>query len=234
MRVINGASATAFFVDTGVIDATCIAVDGCPCQPHSGRRFPIAQGQRLDLLVDIANESGAFPIVAQVEASRARTGIVLATAGGEVTKLAALAPEAAGHTDLSLDEQLRAARPLATRPADKIFHLMLGEEPGYRWTINGRVHGDHRALEANLGDRVELVFDNPSSMMHPMHLHGHHFQVVATRGERFSGPMRDTVIVPPRSPVTVAVDFDKPGRWFLHCHHFYHMENGMMTEINVT
>jgi FtsP/CotA-like multicopper oxidase with cupredoxin domain len=234
LRVINGATATAFFIDTGVVDATCIAVDGSPCQPHSARRFPIAQGQRLDLVFGIPKEGGAFPVVAQVEASHARTGIVLATVSGKVTKVAGFAPKAAGHTDLSLDEQLRSARPLASKPADKIFHLMLGEEPGYRWTIDGRVHGDHRALEANLGDRVELVFNNPTSMMHPMHLHGHHFQVVATRGARFSGPMRDTVIVPPRSPVTVAVDLDKPGRWFLHCHHLYHMANGMMTEINVT
>ena len=73
---------------------------------------------------------------------------------------------------------------------------------------------------------------NPSMMMHPMHLHGHHFQVVEINGWRFQGPMRDTVIVPPMAMVTVAFDA-APGQWLLHCHHLYHMATGMMTELQV-
>ena len=45
--------------------------------------------------------------------------------------------------------------------------------------------------------------------------------------------MRDTVIVPPGAMVTVAVQFDKPGDWYLHCHHLYHMAGGMMTSVQV-
>ncbi|MER2605538.1 MAG: multicopper oxidase domain-containing protein, partial [Siculibacillus sp.] len=233
LRIVNGATATAYFVDTGRLAAECVAVDGSPCRPLAGTRFPLAQGQRLDLVVTIPREGGAFPILAQVEADRALTGIVLATAGAEVKRLGATAEAAAAHTDLSLDLRLSAARPLAARPADRTFHLMLGEAPGYRWTLNGAVHGEHMPLEAKVGERIEIMFMNPTSMMHPMHLHGHHFQVVGTRGGRFAGPMRDTVIVPPHTPVVVAVDLDKPGDWFLHCHHLYHMATGMMTELKV-
>lgn len=233
LRIVNGATATAYFVDTGRLAAECVAVDGSPCRPLPGTRFPLAQGQRIDLVVSVPKEGGAFPILAQVEADRALTGIVLATAGAEVRRLGATAATAAAHTDLSLDLRLAAARPLAARPADRTFHLMLGEAPGYRWTLNGAVHGEHTPLEAAVGQRIEIMFMNPTSMMHPMHLHGHHFQVVGTRGGRFAGPTRDTVIVPPHTPVLVAVDLDKPGDWFLHCHHLYHMATGMMTELKV-
>lgn len=234
LRVINGATATAFFLDTGLIEATCIAVDGSPCQPLKGRRFPLAQGQRIDLLLTLPGEGGAFPILALVEADARQTGIILATAGATIMKLSETAREAAPHTTLALDERLRAIKPLSERAPNRTFHLALGEEAGYRWTINGKVHGEHQALEAKVGERIEIVFMNPSTMMHPMHLHGHHFQVVGSRAGRFSGPIRDTVIVPPHTPVMIAFDADRPGRWFLHCHHIYHMANGMMTELSVT
>lgn len=234
LRIINGGTATAFFIDTGTLDAECIAVDGSRCQPLKNRRFPLAQGQRIDLLVSIPAEGGAFPIFAQVEADRRRTGIVLATAGASITKLDDTAMEDASHTSLALDEQLRALNPLPERRADRSYQLMLGEETGYRWTINGKVHGEHAPIQASIGERVEIMFMNPTMMMHPMHLHGHHFQVVGSRAGRFAGPMRDTIIVPPHTPVMVAFDADKAGRWYLHCHHLYHMATGMMTELLVT
>lgn len=234
LRVINGATATAFFLDTGMIEASCVAVDGSPCQPLKGRRFPLAQGQRIDLLLAVPAEGGAFPIFAQVEADTRQTGVILATAGAAITKIGDRAREAAPNATLALDENLRALNPLSNRMPDKTFHLMLGEEAGYRWTINGKVHGEHQPIEARRGERVAIMFMNPTSMMHPMHLHGHHFQVVGSRAGQFAGPIRDTVIVPPHTPVMVAFDADKAGRWFLHCHHLYHMATGMMTELRVS
>ncbi|HRK24584.1 MAG TPA: multicopper oxidase domain-containing protein [Beijerinckiaceae bacterium] len=234
LRIINGATATAFFIDTGAVTARCIAVDGSPCQPHPGRRFPLAQGQRIDLVLDIPASGGAFPIFAQVEAERMLTGIILATAGATVRKYSAKSEHVAKHTDLSLDLALRAVHPLPTRAPSRIEHIMLGEGPNYRWTINGAIHGEHKPILAKVGERIEFMFMNPTTMMHPMHIHGHHFQVVGSRSGRFSGPVRDTVIVPPHTPVMVAIDFDKPGSWYLHCHHLYHMATGMMTEVVVS
>lgn len=234
LRIINGGTATAFFIDTGALDAECVAVDGSGCQPLKGRRFPLAQGQRIDLLVTVPQEGGAFPVFAQVEADRRRTGIVLATVGASVVRLDDTAFEDAPSASLALDERLRALAPLPNRRADRTFRLMLGEEPGYRWTINGKVHGEHIPMEAKVGERIEIMFMNPTMMMHPMHLHGFHFQVVGSRAGRFSGPLRDTVIVPPHTPILIAFDLDKVGAWRLHCHHLYHMATGMMTELNVS
>ena len=103
-----------------------------------------------------------------------------------------------------------------------------------RWTINGRTWGDHHPLVVSQGQRVELDIVNRSGMAHSMHLHGHHFQVVALHGQPVIGPMRDTVLVPINGSVRVAFDADNPGRWLFHCHNLYHMTTGMITEVAYT
>jgi FtsP/CotA-like multicopper oxidase with cupredoxin domain len=97
--------------------------------------------------------------------------------------------------------------------------------------LNGESHGSHTPLEIREGERVEITFKDHTTMAHPMHLHGHHFQVVAINGERFSGAVRDTVLVPARGSVTIAFDASNPGKWALHCHNLYHMAAGMMTTV---
>jgi FtsP/CotA-like multicopper oxidase with cupredoxin domain len=234
LRVINGGTATAFFISTPGLVSECIAVDGTPCQPARTEGYPLAQGQRIDLSVTIPASGGAFPVLAQVEAAQFTTGVILATAGATIAKLSATAAKPQAMMDLAFETQLHAVRPLPDRRVDKSFMVMLGEEPGYRWTINGRIHGEHRPFEVRQGERVEMTFMNPTSMMHPMHMHGHHFQVVGIGSQRFAGAVRDTVIVPGHMPITVAFDAHNKGAWFLHCHHLYHMATGMMTEVQVT
>jgi FtsP/CotA-like multicopper oxidase with cupredoxin domain len=125
-----------------------------------------------------------------------------------------------------------ALRPLAARPADRTHRLELtGGHAAYDWSINGQMHGQHTPLPVRRGERVQIVMTNHGDMPHPMHLHGHHFQVVAIGNTTLAGAMRDTVLVPPHVQVTVAFDADNPGEWPLHCHHMYHMAAGMMTEV---
>ena len=81
------------------------------------------------------------------------------------------------------------------------------------------------------GERVELVMTNKTQMPHPMHLHGHTFQVVEIDGKRIAGARRDTVLVRPNRRVVVAFDADNPGHWAFHCHLLYHMESGMFATI---
>ncbi len=234
LRIINAGTATAFFITTPGLTSRCVAVDGSPCQPLEAAQYPLAQGQRIDLIVAIPASGGAFPVLAQVEAATHVTGIVVATAGAKVAKIAAIAARPQAAVDLGLEARLRAARPLAPKRADKAFMVMLGEEPGYRWTLNGRIHGKHVPFDVRLGERVEMTFMNPTMMMHPMHLHGHHFQVVAIGGRSMAGAVRDTVMVPGHMPVTIAFDARQKGNWYLHCHHLYHMATGMMTEVRIT
>jgi FtsP/CotA-like multicopper oxidase with cupredoxin domain len=236
LRVVNAAAATTFWIDTGTVPGRLVAVDGHDVQPLAGRRFGVAMAQRLDIELDLPAGGGSFPILAQREGSRDRTGLILATAGARVQRIAAQAEAEAPafDTDLAQESRLRAANPLAGRPVDKAETVMLsGAMQPYIWTINGQTWETHVPVTARSGQRVELTFHNMSMMSHPMHLHGHAFQVVAIGGQRFSGALRDTVLVPPMAAVTIALDAGEAARWLLHCHHIPHMVSGMMTEFAV-
>ncbi|RID89970.1 copper oxidase [Gemmobacter lutimaris] len=237
LRVINAAAATVFWIDTGAAGARLVAVDGHAVQPLPGKRFGLAMGQRLDLEIDLPSERGAWPILALREGARERSGLILATPGAEVRRVDALAEAEAPafDTDLAQEARLIAVDALPERPVDRSQMLMLGGSmQPYAWTINGAVWGQHQPVVARSGERVVLSFHNMSMMGHPMHLHGHVFQVVGISGQRVAGALRDTVYVPPMSMVDVALDAGEAARWMLHCHHMPHLATGMMTEFAVS
>lgn len=224
LRIINGATATAFTIDTGSLAGELIAVDGQPVEPIPGRSFPISMGQRLDIRLALPREGGAHPILALREGAQERTGVILAAAGASIGKIAARGSTKGPIVGLDLERRLRATTPLADRSVARRFALTLtGNMSGYSWGIAG---GDGLVVKGS--ERIEIVLRNTSMMAHPMHLHGHHFQVTGINGTRFAGAVRDTVVVPPAETVTIAFDADNPGRWPLHCHHLYHMATGMM------
>jgi len=232
LRLINGATATAFWVELGALRATVLAVDGNPVGPLELRRLPLAQGQRVDLLLTMPTGGGAFPVIAQREGERQRTGIILASPGSTVARLPDLASAPVGPIDLSLDARLVAAAPLGDRAAQVRQPIALtGTMMPYAWTLDGRSWENRQPLRVRGGQRVVVDLVNRSEMAHPMHLHGHHFQVIAIDGRGMAGPMRDTVLVPVGATVSIAFDADNPGRWLLHCHNLFHMATGMMTEI---
>jgi FtsP/CotA-like multicopper oxidase with cupredoxin domain len=229
--LINGATSTAFWIDFGGAEATLVAVDGDAIAARSGTRFPIGQGQRLDLEVTIP-ASGSVPVLAQREGDRARTGIIIAARGARVAKIAALAEANAPPLDLSLEAALVAANPLAARPADVVHSVTLtGGMMPYAWSIDGRRWENHKPLAVRTGQRVVIDMMNHLMMTHPMHLHGHHFQVIGLNGTGLAGAVRDTVLVPPMARVAIAFDAENPGRLLFHCHNLYHMATGMMTEV---
>lgn len=232
LRLINGATSTAFQIELGSLAGTVVAVDGTPVQPVAENRFGLVMGQRLDILLEIPNDGGAFPILAQREGDRQRTGVILATSGAPVRKLAGLADGMAAPVDLSLERRLVSLAPLAARPADLTATVRLtGGMMPYVWSLDDRTFGQHSPLTVRRGQRVVLTLRNDSAMAHPMHLHGHHFQVVGLNGTPLDGAVRDTVLVPVNGAVTIAFDAANPGRWPLHCHNLLHMAVGMMTEV---
>jgi FtsP/CotA-like multicopper oxidase with cupredoxin domain len=233
LRVINGSSMSAFHIGLGALDGELIAVDGFEITPIRGRSFPVATAQRLDIRVSIPPGPGAYPVLAQLEGERRQTGVVLVAGKGTVARVPDLAAAASPALTLDLERSLRATKPLAQRKADRVHTLNLtGEMAGYIWSINNVVwNKDVPPLAVAKGERVELVFVNQTPMSHPMHLHGHEFQVVDIDGYRFSGAVRDTVLVPPNRRVTVAFDANNPGYWALHCHLLYHLDAGMFTTI---
>jgi FtsP/CotA-like multicopper oxidase with cupredoxin domain len=232
LRIINGAASTNFTLDTGALQATLIAVDGHGARELHGNRFPIAIAQRIDLVVELPAEGGAFPILALQEGTTNRTGIILATAGATVPRLAPVGTETGPVVGLSLEPHLSATHGLAERPADQRISLKLeGDMSRYLWTFDGIPYPRHPLINIKRGERVEFSYQNTTMMSHPIHLHGHTFQVVGIGSKRLRGAMRDTILVPPRETVDIAFDADNPGRWAMHCHQLYHLAVGMFVEV---
>ncbi len=232
LRIVNAASSTNFWIDLGTVVGTVVAVDGVPVLPIVGQRFELAMAQRLDIEITMPPGAAALPILAVREGDRARTGLVLAAPGAGIRRLDALAPRVAPPVLLGLERRLAAAEPPAARAPDRrIACDLTGAMAPYAWGIDGRRFEERDPLMVSAGERVEITMRNRTMMSHPMHLHGHHFQVVALGRARLPGAVRDTVLVPPMDSVTIAFDADNPGDWPLHCHNLYHMAAGMMTTV---
>jgi len=233
LRVINASSMSAYHIDLGELEGELIAVDGFRTIPVRGRIFPISVAQRLDIQLTIPQADAAYPVLAQLEGERRRTGIILIAGRGQIARIPEMATTASAPLTLTLERRLLAAESLTPRRADRIHKVNLtGDMSAYQWSINNVAWTkDVPPLPVAKGERVELVITNETSMPHPMHLHGHKFQVVSIAGRRFAGALRDTVLVPPQTSVTVAFDANNPGWWAFHCHLLYHMEAGMFATL---
>jgi FtsP/CotA-like multicopper oxidase with cupredoxin domain len=118
---------------------------------------------------------------------------------------------------------------------------MMGMGGDATWAINGHsMTGDGDAsmpplFEITRGRSCVLDFNNETAWWHPMHLHGHSFNVLSRDGAPVPhDEWGDTVLVRPREHMRVAFVADNPGDWMLHCHVMEHQVGGLMTTIRVT
>jgi FtsP/CotA-like multicopper oxidase with cupredoxin domain len=231
LRVIDASSMSNYHLDLGQLKGELIAVDGFRIVPVMARRFPIATAQRLDIRLAMPRRPAAYPVLAVLEGERKQTGIVLTVGGAAIARIPDTAGTPSPALTLDLERRLRAADALKPRKPDRVHILNLtGEMTRYIWSINNVAwNKDVPPLPIAAGERVELVMINRTGMPHPMHLHGHQFQVVEIDGKRFPGAVRDTVLVPPGRRVVVAFDANNPGLWAFHCHLLYHLDAGMFT-----
>jgi FtsP/CotA-like multicopper oxidase with cupredoxin domain len=233
LRIINSSSMSAFHIDLGELDGELIAVDGFEIAPVTGKRFPIAVAQRLDIRLAIPGAVASYPVLAVLEGENKQTGIILRAGNASIARIPDTAAMASSALTLDLERRLRAVAPLEPRKADRRHTLNLtGDMAGYSWSLNNVAWTKETPpLPVAQGERVELLFVNQTPMPHPMHLHGHEFQVVEINDQRLSGAVRDTVLVPPGNRVLVAFDANNPGLWALHCHLLYHLAAGMFTTL---
>jgi multicopper oxidase len=228
VRLVNAAADTAFRVALGGHRLTVTHSDGLPVNPVTVDTVLLAMGERYDLEVTLGD--GAFPLVAVAE-GKGGQGMAVVRTGAGATPPARARPGELGRRLLHRRD-LRAAEAVALpdRRPDRVHDVVLeGDMMRWRWTINGHGGGEMAELPAARGERVRLRFVNLSSMFHPMHVHGHSFQV--RHGGR-PGPRKDTVMVLPLETVVADLDADNPGRWLTHCHNLYHSESGMMAVLD--
>ena len=230
IRFINAAADTAFRVALGGHTMTVTHADGYPVAPVRTDALLIGMGERYDVQVTLGD--GVFPLTALAEGKNATALALVRTGAGDQPPAAIRPRELNGMlADYAALVSAPSVR-LAARPPDVTHRLRLtGGMAHYDWGINGQAFDMSRpgALQFLMaqGQRVRVIFANTTTMYHPMHIHGHTFQLGP------AGPRKDTVIVRPGQQVACDFNAGNPGQWMTHCHNLYHApQRGMMAMLS--
>ncbi len=130
---------------------------------------------------------------------------------------------------------LKARTPNPVRPPERSMQIHLtGNMERYMWSFDGKKLNavtDH-PIRFGFDERVRVTLVNDTMMAHPIHLHGHFFELV-NGADAAHQPRRHTVIVQPGGTATFDLTANEPGDWAFHCHLLYHMHAGMMQVVTV-
>jgi FtsP/CotA-like multicopper oxidase with cupredoxin domain len=117
-------------------------------------------------------------------------------------------------------------------PARSVDVHLTGNMERFMWSFDGVKMSDKmEPLPFFHNERVRVNLINDTMMGHPIHLHGHFFELVTGHGDH--APRKHTVIVQPGGKVSFDLTADALGDWAFHCHLLYHMEAGMMRVVSV-
>jgi CopA family copper-resistance protein len=138
-----------------------------------------------------------------------------------------------GHRVLVYKDLVSLERNPDVRAPDRSLDLHLtGNMERFMWSFDGVKMSDKMEPIPFLeGERVRINLINDSMMGHPIHIHGHFFELVTGHGDH--APRKHTVLVQPGSKVTWDFTADAVGDWAFHCHLLYHMMAGMMRTVSV-
>lgn len=225
IRIINAAADTLFRVAVGGHSLTVTHTDGYPVRPMNTRAVYVAQGERVDLLVTLAD--GVFPLVAAAEGKQGQGLILVRTGSGTAPSAEAWPVELDADPLLLSDLVPSEAARLPQREPDQVEQVTLnGQMKPFAWGMNGATFGSDTPIRTSAGRRLRLQMTNETMMAHPMHLHGHTWSLPERGGLR-----KDTILVLPMQTLVADLQADNPGRWAYHCHSTYHAEVGMMTTL---
>lgn len=129
---------------------------------------------------------------------------------------------------------LRALTPNRDRraPSRTMEIHLTGNMERFMWGFDGRKFSEVvEPIRFELNERVRVTLVNDTMMAHPIHLHGHFFELV--NGHDGHQPLKHTVNVAPGGKVTFDLTADAPGDWAFHCHLLMHMHAGMFNVVTV-
>ena len=117
-------------------------------------------------------------------------------------------------------------------PTRRIDIHLTGNMERFMWSMDGeKLSENPEPYRFARNERVRLRLINDTMMTHPMHLHGHFFEIV--NGNPGHQPLKHTVRVLPGAFIDLDLTADAPGDWAFHCHLLYHMHAGMMRVVSV-
>ncbi len=141
--------------------------------------------------------------------------------------------EDVGHRVLTYHDLVALDRnPDVRAPSRSLDIHLTGNMERFMWSFDGvKMSDHHEPIPFIEGERVRVNLINDSMMSHPIHLHGHFFELVTGKGDH--APRKHTVIVQPGGIATFDFTADAVGDWAFHCHLLYHMHAGMMRVVSV-
>jgi CopA family copper-resistance protein len=125
------------------------------------------------------------------------------------------------------------ANPLATPPTRHLEIHLTGNMERFMWGFDGRRFSELvEPIRFARDERVRVTLVNDTMMSHPIHLHGHFFELV-TGAAADRQPWKHTVNVAPGSQLSFDLTASEPGDWAFHCHLLMHMHAGMFNVVTV-
>ncbi|MCP3733433.1 copper resistance system multicopper oxidase [Sphingomonas sp. RP10(2022)] len=139
----------------------------------------------------------------------------------------------AGHRVLVYRDLVALDRnPDLRAPSRQLRIHLTGNMERYMWAFDGvKLNAVVAPIPFRQGERVRVTLVNDTMMAHPIHLHGHFFELVTGHGDH--APRKHTINVAPGGTATFDLTADAPGDWAFHCHLLYHMHAGMMQVVTV-
>nr|WP_047165550.1 copper resistance system multicopper oxidase [Sphingomonas sp. Y57] len=117
-------------------------------------------------------------------------------------------------------------------PARSVDIHLTGNMERFMWSLDGKkLNEGAEPIRFERNERVRVNLINNSMMNHPIHIHGHFFELVT--GKAHGHPIKHTVNVMPGGKASFDLTADAPGDWAFHCHLLYHMHAGMMNVVKV-
>lgn len=140
--------------------------------------------------------------------------------------------EDVGHKVLTYADLSNLHEPTDKRPPGRTLEIHLtGNMERFMWAFDGQPFGpDRKPYAFQRGERVRVVLINDTMMAHPIHLHGHFFELVNGQERQ---PLKHTVNVAPGGKVAFDLTASEPGDWAFHCHMLLHMHAGMFSIVTV-
>jgi CopA family copper-resistance protein len=121
--------------------------------------------------------------------------------------------------------------PDGREPGREVELHLTGHMEKFAWSFDGAKFSSAQPLRLNYGERLRIVLVNDTMMAHPIHLHGMWSDLEDANGDFLV--RKHTLDMPPGTRRAYRVRADALGRWAYHCHLLYHMEAGMMREVQV-
>ena len=228
LRFINTSNARVYKLDFGSLAAVGVAVDGMKAsQEFNPQGFELSPGNRIDVIVSIPENGQDLTYLIRDTFTRNANTLLSVVVGGDIVAPTKETMKMAYIPDWSEAAKLEPDK-------EYLLNAKRSMGKGIEWTINGKAFPDYDPITLKYNTFNKIRFTNQSSRLHPMHLHGQFFKVIARNGVVVSEPYwRDTVLVHAKETVDIAlVPLDK-GRWVNHCHILEHAEAGMLTVVEV-